>query len=194
LREQKELAMEDRLSWDELYPLMDEVKAMARGLLRRERQASLQTTALVLTALRRQRLSDQDWSTVTWADRQYFFRALYRAMERALIDHARARSRRREIPVRPEDLQLDDLHQTMDWEPAQVLALLDALAELKQQQPQWVEAIEHRFYGGLTLEETARMMEVDERTIRRWWDRARSVLAQRIVDLMNAELLGGGHQ
>ena len=114
-------------------------------------------------------------------------------MERALLDHARARARRREIPVRPEDLQIDDLQHAMDREPAQVVALLDALAELKQAQPQWAEAIEHRFYGGLTLEETARMMDVDERTIRRWWDRARPVLAQRILQLMNAELPGGGH-
>jgi len=58
----------------------------------------------------------------------------------------------------------------------------------KQAQPQWAEAIEHRFYGGLTLEETAHMMDVDERTIRRWWDRARPVLAQRILQLMNAEI------
>ena len=114
-------------------------------------------------------------------------------MERTLLDHARARARRREIPVRPEDLQVDDLQQAMDQEPGQVVALLDALAELKQAQPQWAEAIAHRFYGGLTLEETAHMMDVDERTIRRWWDRARPVLAQRILELMNADLLGGGH-
>jgi len=184
--------MDDRLSWDELYPLLEEVKALARGLLRHERHASLQTTALVLSALRRQRPADQDWQMVTWANQQYFFGALYRAMERALLDHARARARRREIPVRPEDLQLDDLQHALAREPAQVVVLLDALAELKQQQPQWGEAIEHRFYGGLTLEETARMMDVDERTIRRWWDRARLVLAHRILQLLNAELPGGG--
>jgi hypothetical protein len=62
-------AMEERLSWDGLFPLMTEVKAMARGLLRKEHQASLQTTALVLTALRRQRLADQDWQSVTWPNR-----------------------------------------------------------------------------------------------------------------------------
>ena len=178
--------MEERLSWDELHPFLEEGKALARGLLRHERHASLQTTALVLSALRRQRPVDQDWQTVTWANRQYFFGALYRAMTRALLDHARARARRREIPVRPEDLQLDDLQHALEREPAQVVALLDTLAELKQQQPQWAEAIEHRFYGGLTLEEPARMMAVDERTVRRWWDRARPVLAHRILELLNA--------
>jgi len=107
-----------------------------------------------------------------------------------LLDHARVRARRRELPVRPEDLQIDDLHQTLVREPEQVVALLDVLAELRQVQPQWVEAIEHRYYGGLTLEETARMMEVDERTVRRWWDRARLVLAQGILARMNAGLSG----
>jgi RNA polymerase sigma factor (TIGR02999 family) len=188
----QEVTMDDRLSWDDLYPFMDEVKALARGLLRHERQASLQTTALVLSALRRQRFADQDWSHVTWANRQHFFGALYRAMTRALIDHARARARRRDLPVRPTDLQVEDLQHALAREPAQVEALLDALAELKQQPPQWAEAIEHRFYGGLTLEETAHMMEVDERTIRRWWDRARPVLAHRILQLLNAGLPGEG--
>jgi DNA-directed RNA polymerase specialized sigma24 family protein len=184
--------MEDRLSWDELFPLMAEVKALARGLLRKEHQASLQTTALVLTALRRQRLADQDWQSVTWPNRQYFFGAMYRAMTRALLDHARVRARRRELPVRPEYLQFDNLPQTLAREPALVVALLDVLAELRQTQPQWVEALEHRYYGGLSLEETARMMDVDERTVRRWWDRARLVLAQRILQRMHEEPPGEG--
>jgi RNA polymerase sigma factor (TIGR02999 family) len=184
--------MEDPIKWEDLYPFMDEVKAMARALLRREHHAeALQTTALVLTALRRQRLAEQDWSSVTWPNRRYFFGALYRAMERALIDHARARIRRRDISTRPEDLYLLDLKQAMEREPEQVVALTEALAELRQLQPQWVEVIEHRFYGGLTLEETALMMGVARRTIQRWWDGARLVLAQRIVELMNAGMPGG---
>lgn len=178
--------MRDSLDWDDVVLLLDEIKAMARGVLRREHGVSLQTTELVLSALRRQRYADQDWSQVSWPNRQYFFGALYRAMERVVLDHARSRARRRELPVRPKDLRLDDLQQTLDREPAQVVALLEALAELRQTQPQWVEAIEHRYYGGLTLEETARMMAVDERTIRRWWERARLVLAQRILQRMNA--------
>ena len=180
--------MEERLRWDDVVLLLEDVKAMARGLLRHERQGSLQTTALVVSALRRQRLADQDWGCVTWVNRQYFFAALYRAMHRVLLDHARVRARRREFPVRPEELHIDDLHQALTREPAQMVALLEALTDLRQTQPQWVEAIEHRYYGGLTLEETAQMMEVDERTIRRWWDRARLVLAQRILAQMNAGL------
>jgi hypothetical protein len=186
--------MDDHLSWDDVVLLLDEGKAMARGLLRRERHASLQTTALVVSALRRQRLADQDWQEVTWPNRQYFFGALYRAMTRVVLDHARVRARRRESPVRPEDLQLDDLPQTLEREPAQVVALLDALTDLRQTQPQWVAAIEHRYYGGLTLEETARMMAVNERTVRRWGDRARLVLAQGILARLNASLAEEEHR
>jgi RNA polymerase sigma factor (sigma-70 family) len=182
--------MDDALRWDDVVLLLDEVKAMARGILRHERQGSLQTTALVLSALRRQRLADQDWGQVSWPNRHYFFGALYRAMHRVVLDHARSRARRREFPVPPEALQLDDLPQALAREPVQVVALLEALAELRQTQPEWVAAIEHRYYGGLTLEETAHMMAVDERTIRRWWERARLVLAQGILARLNADLAG----
>jgi DNA-directed RNA polymerase specialized sigma24 family protein len=185
--------MEECLTWEDVSQLMEDIKAMARGLLRRERHASLRTTALVLTALRRQRHADQDWGQVTWANRQYFFGAVYRAMGQALIDHARVRGRRRDFPVAPEDLHFDALRQTMARDPALVVALVEALAELRQQQPQWVEAIEHRFYGELTQEETARLMGVDERTIQRWWERARLILAERILAGMNAGLPGAGH-
>jgi hypothetical protein len=75
-----------------------------------------------------------------------------------------------------------------------VVALLDALTDLRQTQPQWVAAIEHRYYGRLTLEETTRMMEVDERTIRRWRDWARLVLAQHILARMNEEPPEEGHR
>ena len=109
--------MEERLRWDDVVLLLEDVKAMARGLLRHERQGSLQTTALVVSALRRQRLADQDWGCVTWVNRQYFFAALYRAMHRVLLDHARVRARRREFPVRPEELHIDDLHQALTREP-----------------------------------------------------------------------------
>jgi DNA-directed RNA polymerase specialized sigma24 family protein len=129
---------------------------------------------------------DQDWGQVTWANRQYFFGAVYRAMGQALIDHARVRCRRRDTPVAPEDLRFDDLRQTMERDPALVVALVEALAELRQTQPQWAAAIEHRYYGGLTVAETARMLAVAPKTIERWCEQARLTLAQLILELVPA--------
>jgi RNA polymerase sigma-70 factor (ECF subfamily) len=187
---EKERVMDERLSWDDVTSLMEEVKAMARGLLRQEhRVESFQTTALVLTALRRQRHPDQDWQTVTWQNRSYFFGAMYQAMRRALLDHGRklaAHKRRAEILVRPEDLQLLNLPQTLEETPEQVVALCEALEWLLQREPQWVTALEHRFYGGLTLEETARVMGVSSKTIQRWWQRTQLVLAREILLSLNA--------
>jgi RNA polymerase sigma factor (TIGR02999 family) len=186
----KDLVMDESLSWEELYPFMEEVKAMARGLLQQEdHAASLQTTALVLTALRRQRRADQDWSTVTWANRHYFFGAMYQAMRRALLDHGRKRAahkRRAEILVGPEELQLLNLPQTLEETPEQVVALCEALDWLAQHEPQWAAALEHRFYGELTLEGTARVMGVSSKTIQRWWQRAQLVLAQEILRRLQA--------
>jgi len=178
------------ISWDDLYPFMDEVKVMARTLLQLERQAALQTTELVLTALRRQRRIDQGWSQVTWQNRQYFFGAVYQAMRRALIDHARQRAagkRRAERLLQPEDIQLFDLRQTLAREPLQIVALVEALTWLEQEAPPFAQVIEHRFYGGLTLEEIAQLLEVDERTVRRRWHRARLLLFERILHRVNAD-------
>ena len=184
--------MADTVSWDDLYQFIDEVKAMARGLLSKEQHAaSLQTTALVLTALRRQRQVDQDWSTVTWQNRHHFYGAMYQAMQRALIDHARKRAahkRAGERLIRPEDFHFLDLKQTLETEPAQVVALVDALVWLAQEQPQWAVLIEHRFYGGLTLFETARVMGVSPSTAQRWWQRARLLLHHKVASLLNEEV------
>ena len=185
--------MADQLSRDEVFAFMDEVKIVAHHLLRQWQGASLQTTGLMLTALRRLGYADQDWSTVTWENRRHFFGAVRRAMKQALSNHARAARRRlqHEIPVDPTKLQFYELKQALQTDPAGVVALEEALAELEQQHPDWVEAIEYRFYVGLTLEETARMMDVNERQIRRWWDRALPWLHERILQMMHEEMPGG---
>jgi len=113
-------------------------------------------------------------------------------MKRALIDHARMRIRRwnRELPVAPEDLELYEVKQMMDTDPAQVVALEAALAELKQQEPLWAEALEHRFYVGLTDADTGRMMNVAPKTIQRWRQRALPWLAQRMLEILNEDMPG----
>lgn len=181
--------MEELITWDDLGPFMAEVRAMAGALLRREWQAeSLQTTALVLTALRRLRGADQDWSEVTWQNRHYFFGAMYTAMRRALIDHGRRRmaQKRAVSVVRLEDLQLHDLPRTVEEAPEQVVALVEAIEQLEKEQPEWAEVVEHRYFGGLTIEDTARALGVSEATVKRRWDRARVFLHDEILRRLNA--------
>ena len=184
--------MDEPIGWEDVYPLMDEVKAMARGLLSREHSVgSLQTTALVLTALRRQRLADQDWDQVTWSNRHYFYGAMYQAMQRALLDHARKRNAQKragETLMSPDELQLLDLKHTLEQEPSRVVALVETLAWLKEENSKWAELIEHRYYGGLTLDETARVMGVSLSTVQRWWRQSRIVLHQKITAYLTQEM------
>lgn len=182
--------MEELITWDDLERFMVEVRVMARDLLRREWQAeSLQTTALVLTALRRLWGADQDWSEVTWQNRHYFFGAVYKAMGRALIDHGRKRMAKKRADlsvVRLEDLQLHDLPRTVEEAPEQVVALVETLEQLKEEHPEWAEVVEHRYYGGLTIEDTARALGVSEATVKRRWARARVFLHVEILRRLNA--------
>jgi hypothetical protein len=193
--------METGLTWEELHQFMADVRAMAQGLLRCEGNAeSLQTTALVLTALRRQKRADQDWCAVTWADREHFLAVMYRAMDQALKDHGRRRAvrkRRMGTPVpldtlsrealrRTAVLQPQDLLRTLADDPVLIDALTDALTALEQKQPHWAWVAKHRFYGGLTVDQTARMMGVAEVTVRRWWRQARVLLHDEILRIVQA--------
>ncbi len=175
------------IAWDDLFAFIDEAKVMARRLLVREHATSMHPTELVLAALRRQRCSDQDWNEVSWASREYFFGAIYKAMRRALIDHARLRSTQKQQAVTlvaPEAfsilLEQHDIRRSLETEPEVIDELLQGLQELRVQEPAWAETVDYRFFGGLTLEETASMQGVSVRTVQRNWQRAKLVLYRRI--------------
>jgi RNA polymerase sigma-70 factor, ECF subfamily len=180
-------AMDDSISWDELGPLMHEVRIMARSLLKRESD-SWSTTALVLTALRRQRHAHQDWSEVTWQNRQHFLRSMYREMLRALVDHSRRRSamKRGGIPIVPlPELQLENLPRVLEEAPEYIIALSEALEQLQTRYPELLEVVEHRVYGGLTVGEIARIMGTSESTVKRKWTKARLLLHDHILNILN---------
>jgi RNA polymerase sigma factor (TIGR02999 family) len=185
--------MEEAITWDHVHALMDELRAMARALLALEGNAqSLQPTALILTALWRQKPSGVDWNEVTWPNRTYFFGAMYRAMWQALIDHARKRMGKKYArPVQVEQLHLENLVQTADEHPEQILALKLALKGLRAKQPEWAELVEHRYISGYTVKETARVIGISERTIRRrWekeWERVRLVVYKEVLRILNEE-------
>ena len=190
------------IGWRDVHALLGEARAMARRLLRFEAHAqSLPTLALVLTALRRQKLADQEWSDVAWSDREHFLAAMYRAMDRALKDHGRRRMAKKrsgqQQATHIDDLSPDEALRIADFQPHEVEralaerpevmeALADALALLERTHPDWASVARHRYYGGLTVEQTARVMGIGERTVRRHWDKARILLHDQIVRTLRA--------
>jgi len=180
--------MDERINWDDVLGLQTDLKAMARKLLRRESKSPpLQTTSLVLTALRRLRRTDQSWDEVRWEDRDKFFAAAYTAMRRALIDYARTRMRTKERPftdVLPEDLVLVDLR-ALNEKPEQVEALGIALEELQVARPELGSLIEHVMYSEMSIPEIARFLDESDRTVRERYRRARVILADRILRHLN---------
>ena len=156
-----------------LFPAVyAELRAAARGQLRYERSDhTLQATALVHEAY----LRLLGGAYPSWNDRQHFFRAAAEAMRRILVEHARGRARvkRGGNPLR---VTLTDVASLTQQDPAEVLALDAAIRRLQQQDPTAADIVRLRFFAGLSVEETAAMLELSERTVKREWAFARAWL------------------
>jgi RNA polymerase sigma factor (TIGR02999 family) len=176
--------MSEKFEWKDVYDAMADLRAMADKLLADESNArSLQPTALVLTALRRQKPEGLDWSDVSWETREYFFGAMRQAMKRALIDHARKRNAKKRKGIRTTSYdvsQIEDLPKLADEQPEVYIALEHAIEELKTTQPEWVLVFVYRYYNGLTIEQVAGLMKKSEKTIRNWSNRIRVLLREAI--------------
>jgi RNA polymerase sigma-70 factor, ECF subfamily len=163
----------DRHALDELIPLVyQELRRIAARARRRERaHDTLQTTALVHEAYLR--LVDQ--RNVRWQNRAHFFAVAAQAMRRLLVD----RARRRRAAKRGSDAEVVSLTDIPDW-PAvarlDVLALDEALTRLTAFDPRQSRIVELLCYGGLTVGETAAILEVSERTVHREWAVAKAWL------------------
>jgi RNA polymerase sigma factor (TIGR02999 family) len=156
--------------------LYADLKRIARGQLARERRGhTLQTTALVHEAYLR--LVDQ--RRADWRDREHFFAVAATVMRRLLVDRARARraDKRAHEPV-----TLAAGGEPAADDPAfDVLDLDRALARLAGAFPRQARVVELRFFGGLDVGETARVLEVTDRTVKRDWAFARAWLLGEIA-------------
>jgi RNA polymerase sigma factor (TIGR02999 family) len=163
-----------------LFPsVYADLRAAARAHLRYERSDhTLQATALVHEAY----LRLLGGAYPTWNDRQHFFRAAAEAMRRILVEHARRRARvkRGGNPIR---VSLTDIDSATQHDPAEILALDSAIRRLEEQDPAAADIVRLRFFAGLSVEETAQMLDVSERTVKREWAFARAWLY---------DALGGG--
>jgi RNA polymerase sigma factor (sigma-70 family) len=198
-----EAAPEDGpVTWENVSALMEELKRMARGFLGKEgRVRPIKTTGLVLSAFRRlagagkdyKTPPKRDWSEVSWADREEFFRHARRAMFQALVDYARERQRRREhlaggfqpaelaTLIEAGELPLERLASPEASEA--LVALGEALIVLERDFPDLATVVHHRFFGGLKLEEIATLLDVTEKTVRNRLARARVTLAELVRQL-----------
>ncbi len=157
---------------ERLWPLIyDDLRAMAHHQLRRERPGhTLVTTALVHEVYLRM----VDSTQVARKGRAYFFAAAARAMRQILVDYARRRQRLKrtpgeEPPPGPEQIGLSEF-------AADLVDLDGALSGLTRQHPRPARVVECRFFGGLTVEETADALGISPRTVKGDWALARAWL------------------
>ena len=173
----------DSTALDRLTPLVyEQLRRMARSYMRNERLGhTLQATALVNEAF----LRLVDTRSVDWTDRVHFFAVCARVMRRILVDAARSRAaiKRGGHADRVEHataINLDQLPNPASEMSAQVCALDEALDMLAQLDPRRAHVIELRFFGGLTVEETAQVLQTSPQTVMREWKLARAWLAREL--------------
>lgn len=160
---------------DELLPLIyDELRSLANRYLRRERSDhTLQPTALVHEAY----LKLIDQKHVRWQNRAHFFGVAANMMRRILVDHARrhtADKRGGEAEKMP--LEEEILVVASDNKSVELLALDEALENLTKIDPQKARIVEMRYFGGLSVEETAEVLGVSPVTVKRQWRMAKAWL------------------
>ena len=162
----------DQGALDRLIPLVyDELHRLAHHYMRREPAGHmLQTTALVNEAY--VRLIDA--SGVEWRDRAHFFAISAKLMRRILIDFARSRGyKKRQISVLGAPVDLNQGQNPQSQPGVDVIALHDALEAFEAFDPRGSKVVELRFFGGLSVEETAEVLGVSSKTVRRDWTAAK---------------------
>lgn len=175
----------DRSALDRLFPLVyDELHRIARGRLARERDGhTLNTTGLIHEAY----LELIKFDHIDWRDRAHFFAIASRAMRNILVDYAVQRKARKrggdQIRV-PLELEGSELHGIKDEHLEDLLILNDALERLKNLDERQARIVECRFFGGLTVEETADVLGISPATVHRDWAMARAWLGK-ILDNQN---------
>ena len=167
----------DPAALEQLAPLIfEELQKVARHYMHRERIGhTLQSTALV----------NEVWvrlintANADWRDRSHFYACAAQMMRRILVDSARARrSEKRGGPL--PKIRLDDASQSHEDEDREIVALDDALNTLAQLDPRKVRMIELRYFGGLSVEETAEVLKISPRSVKRDWTLAKAWLSREL--------------
>ena len=169
----------DQSALDKLFPLVHaELRRIARRQMSHERPGhTLQATALVNEAYLK--LAGQEG--FEWQNRAHFFAVCAQVMRHILIDHARAHARDKRgggaVQVSLEEAALIN-----GQPPEDLLALDEALRNLERVDPQKGKLVELRYFGGLSIEETAEVLNISPRTVRREWRRSKAWLYRMITE------------
>jgi RNA polymerase sigma factor (TIGR02999 family) len=159
----------DERALDGLTPIVyAELRRLAHRYMSRERSDhSLQTTALVNEAYIRL----VDYKRMQWQNRAHFFAASAQLMRRILVEHARRHNLKRGRGIR--HVSFDEAVMVGGDPAVDLVALDDALDALARVDPRKVRVVEMRFFGGLSVEETALVLKVSPVTVRRDWSSAK---------------------
>lgn len=174
----------DRGALDKLMPMVyGELRRMARHYMRRQPAGhTLQTTALIHEAFIR--LVDQ--KAKGWQDRAHFFAVAAQAMRHILVDYARARGRAKR-GGKASRVSLEEAAIVSGERAAELVALDDALDALAVIDPRKCRIVEMRYFAGLSIEETARVLKVSPETVMRDWRLAKTWLLRELSREKNDE-------
>jgi RNA polymerase sigma factor (TIGR02999 family) len=168
----------DHDALDRLTPIVyDELRRLAGRYMRNERAGhTLQATALVYEAYTRL----VDYRRMQWQGRAHFFAVAAQLMRRILVDHARGRGAKRGGDLHRVSLDGTALIAAGGSGDPDLVALNDAMDELQRLDPRKVQVVEMRYFGGLSVEETAEVLKVSAITVKRDWRMARTWLYQNL--------------
>ena len=167
----------DRDALDRLTLIVhNELRRLARRYMRRERPGhSLQTTALVNEAY----LRLVDYRGMQWQNRAHFFAVAAQLMRRILVEHARRHNMKRGGGA--QHVSLEEAAVVGAGRPGNMVALDDALHVLARLDPRKAQVVEMRFFGGLSVEETAEVLKVSPVTVMRDWSTAKAWLYRELT-------------
>ncbi len=169
----------DRSALDKLFPLVhSELRRIAQRQMSQERPGhTLQATALVNEAYLK--LAGQQG--FDWQNRAHFFAVCAQVMRHILIDHARAHARDKRGGGAVK-VSLNDALVVAADQAGHFIALDEALRVLERLDPQKGQIVELRYFGGLSIEEAAEVMNISPRTVRREWQRAKAWLYRMMTE------------
>src|SRR5215813_13523717 len=169
----------DQTALDRLMPLVyEELRRIAGHYMRNERQGhTLQTSALVNEAY----LRLVDHENIAWQNRAHFFGVAAQAMRRILVDYARLRHRAKRAGA-AQRVSFDEAMTLAEERAAELITLDDALEELAKVDPRKSRVVELRYFGGLSVEETAEALGVSSMTVMRDWNTARAWLMREMTN------------